>query len=69
MIKPTIRIHNIETNEVIDRKMTDLEFEEYQKEQEKWKTFLNETQLKKVERQAILSKLGISEEEMRLLLS
>ena len=31
MTKPMIRIHNTETNEVIDREMTDAEFVEYQK--------------------------------------
>jgi hypothetical protein len=30
MTKPIIRIHNIETNEVIDREMTDDEFAQYQ---------------------------------------
>ena len=29
MTKPTIRIHNAETNEVIDREMTDAEFKQY----------------------------------------
>ena len=30
MTKPTIRIHNMETNEVIDREMTDAEFASYE---------------------------------------
>jgi hypothetical protein len=30
MTKPMIRIHNTETNEIIDREMTDAEFVEYQ---------------------------------------
>jgi len=30
MSNPTIRIHNIETNEVIDREMTDIEYAAYQ---------------------------------------
>jgi hypothetical protein len=29
MTKPIIRIHDIETNEVIDREMTDAEYEEF----------------------------------------
>ena len=32
MPNPMIRIHNTETDEVIDREMTDKEFEEYQAE-------------------------------------
>lgn len=33
MPKPTIRIHNTELNEVIDREMTDEEFAKYQEAQ------------------------------------
>lgn len=34
MTKPTVRIHNTETDEVIDREMTDAEYETYLAEQE-----------------------------------
>ena len=34
--KPTIRIHNIEIDEVIDREMTDDEFAQYQLDQQKF---------------------------------
>jgi len=34
MSRPTVRIHNAETNEVIDREMTDEEFAQYQVDQE-----------------------------------
>ena len=30
MTKPTIREHNVETNEVLNREMTDAEFADYQ---------------------------------------
>jgi hypothetical protein len=33
MTKPTVRIHNTETDEVIDREMTDAEYVIYQQEQ------------------------------------
>jgi len=33
MPKPTVRIHNTETNEVIDREMTEAEYEIYLQEQ------------------------------------
>ena len=32
MPNPMIRIHNTQTNEIIDREMTDKEFEEYKAE-------------------------------------
>jgi len=34
MTKPIVRIHNIETNEVIDREMTDDEFAAYTAQQQ-----------------------------------
>jgi hypothetical protein len=34
MPKPTVRIHNTETDEVIDREMTDAEYETYLAEKE-----------------------------------
>lgn len=33
MTKPIIRIHDVTTNELIDREMTDVEFEAYQAQQ------------------------------------
>ncbi len=33
MTKPIIRIHNTQTNEVIDREMTDAEFADWQTQQ------------------------------------
>jgi hypothetical protein len=33
MTNPTIRIHNVETDEIIDREMTAEEFAEYQADQ------------------------------------
>lgn len=33
MTKPMIRIHDVTTNEIIDREMTDAEFETYQAQQ------------------------------------
>jgi hypothetical protein len=69
MTKPMIRIHDIETNEVIDREMTDAEFEDYQELQAK--TEADKAALVKAEadKAALLIKLGITAEEAKLLLS
>lgn len=69
MSNPTIRIHNLETDEIIDRQMNDDELSEY--EIDKAKTLAEaktkaETKLSKV---ALLERLGITEEEAKLLLS
>ena len=68
MSKPMIRIHNIETNEVIDREMTDAEFAQYEANQAAQATEQAETQAKATARQALLTKLGITQEEAQLLL-
>jgi hypothetical protein len=68
-MKPTIRIHNIETNEVIDREMTDAEFAQYEKDKIEYANIKAEIKTKADEKQALLKKLGITAEEAILLLS
>ena len=66
MSKPTIRIHNITTNEIVDREMTNAEFTEYQAAQA---TSQAEAAARATAKAALLSKLGITAEEAVLLLS
>jgi len=69
MTKPMIRIHNTETNEVIDREMTDIEFVEYKKEQAQFEA-VKLAKAARVEAKAeLLQRLGITEDEAKLLLS
>jgi hypothetical protein len=68
MANPTIRIHDLETNEVIDREMTDAEFAIYQEEQAAAQLESQAQGAKAHERAALLERLGITEEEARLLL-
>lgn len=66
---PKIKIHNVETNSEIEREMTSAELKQYEKEldrvaqQEKDKSDALSRKL------ALLEKLGITEEEAKLLLS
>lgn len=69
MSKPMIRIHNTETNEIIDREMTNAEFAQYQKDQAKYAAEKAEAEAKATAKAALLEKLGISEDEARLLLA
>jgi hypothetical protein len=69
MTKPTIRIHNIETNEVIDREMTDAEFTQYEADQAAQAATQAEAEAKANARQSILDRLGLTAEEAKLLLS
>jgi len=68
MSKPIIRIHNIETNEIIDREMNDTEFAKYEAEQAAQIAQQAEADAKAAEKQALLDKLGITADEAKLLL-
>ena len=69
MNKPMIRIHNTETNEVIDREMTDAEFASYQADKEIDAAREAEAEAKATAKVALLAQLGITEEQAKLLLS
>ena len=67
-----IRIHNLETQEIIDREMTDDEVAQFQAEQAA-QDKLNgelaaEAEAKAAQRQAILDRLGLTADEAKLLL-
>ena len=73
MNRPKIRIHNIETNEIIDREMSVEEYKKFQQEEKKYLEFKAneeaEAEAKAAEKQALLAQLGITEEQAKLLLS
>ena len=69
MTKPMIRIHDLETNEIIDREMTDDEFAAYEIDQASISQANDEALEKEELRTALLTKLGITAEEAALLLS
>jgi hypothetical protein len=69
MSKPMIRIHNTETNEIIDREMNDDEFAQYKLDEANTKKREAEAKAKATAKAALLSKLGITDEEASLLLS
>ena len=66
--KPMVRIHNTETDEVIDREMTDDEFAEYQAAQVESAAKQAEAEAKATARQAILDRLGLTADEAAILL-
>lgn len=69
MKKPIVRIHNTETNEIIDREMTDKEFDAYQIQQAESLARKEEEDTKQAAKLVLLERLGISAEEAQLLLS
>ena len=68
MTKPMIRIHNVATNEIVDREMTDAEFAQYEADQAAQAAEQATANAKAAQRRAILEHLGITEEEARILL-
>jgi len=69
MTNPTIRIHNLATDEVIDREMTAAEYKIYEADQAREVTRQAEAEAKATAKAALLSKLGITATEAALLLS
>jgi hypothetical protein len=70
MTKPMIRIHNTETDKVIDREMTDDEFEKYQAGEAKQAIKLAEAEAKaqaKATAEGKLAALGLTTDDLRAL--
>ena len=66
--RPIIRIHDAETNEIIDREMNDAEFAAYEADQATQVALKAEADAKAAARQAILDRLGLTADEAKLLL-
>jgi len=68
MTKPMVRIHNVETGEIVDREMNDAEFAQYEAEQADRQTKADEQAAKDEAKAALLERLGITADEAALLL-
>ena len=66
--RPMVRIHNTETDEVIDREMNDVEFAQYQTDQENNQARKAEAEAKETAKAAILDRLGLSADELKTIL-
>ena len=66
--RPMIRIHNSQTDEVIDREMNDAEFTQYEADQTAQGVAEAAAAQKAADRAALLAQLGITEEQAKLLL-
>ena len=68
MAKPMIRIHNTETNEVIDREMTNAEFAIYEADQAAQAIAEAEAKAKETAKAAILDRIGLTADELKTIL-
>ena len=69
-MKPTIRIHDMATNEVIDREMTDAEYAEHQKQQAEGLAMAKakeEAEAAKASAQSKLEALGLTVDDLKAL--
>jgi hypothetical protein len=69
MTKPTIKIHNTETNEIIEREMNTAEFSDYETDQSRIAADVAKDEARATQKAALLERLGITEDEARLLLA
>ena len=66
--KPIIRIHNLETDEVIDREMNDAEFSQYQANKIAQEAAQAEADVKATAKAAILDRIGLTADELKTIL-
>jgi len=66
--RPIIRIHNTETDEVIDREMNDAEFVQYQADQAAQAIAKAEAEVKENTKAAILDRIGLTADELKTIL-
>jgi hypothetical protein len=66
--RPMVRIHDISTDEVIDREMNDAEFTQYQAQQSEQAQAQAEAEAKAAEKSALLARLGLTEDELKTIL-
>jgi len=69
MTKPMVREHDLATNKIVDREMTDAEFAAYQAEQAEINAQEAAKAQAEIDKAALLEKLGITADEAKLLLS
>jgi hypothetical protein len=68
MANPMIRIHNAETNVIVDREMTAAEYADYLEQQNNRQSEIDAQAAKIEAKAALLERLGITEDEAKLLL-
>ena len=68
MSRPLIRIHNAETDEVIDREMTAAEFKIYEADKSAQAVAQAEADAKETAKAAILNRIGLTADELQTIL-
>jgi hypothetical protein len=69
MTKPTIKIHNVQTGEIIEREMSAAELKQYEADQLAFEAKTQAEAQKAIDKAALLEQLGITADQAKLLLS
>lgn len=69
MTNPTIKIHNVETGEIVERLMNTAELKQWELDKTAAEAKAQAETTKAAEKAALLSQLGITEDQAKLLLS
>ena len=69
MTRPIITEHNVTTGEIVEREMNDEEFAQYEKDEIAEAARIEADAQKAADKAALLAKLGINDDEAKLLLS
>jgi len=68
MTRPMVRIHNTETDEVIDREMNDAEFAAYEADKASIKAAEAAKAKAEADKAGLLKRLGLTEDELKTIL-
>jgi len=63
-----VRIHNLETNEIIDREMNDAEIAEYEADKTAQAIAAEAKAKAEADKAALLARLGLTEDELKTIL-
>jgi hypothetical protein len=66
--RPMVRIHDLATDEVIDREMNDAEFTQYEADKAAQAEKKAEEETKAADKSALLARLGLTEDELKTIL-
>ena len=66
--RPMVRIHDLATDEIVDREMNDAEFAELQSRQEMFVVEKAEAEAKETAKAAILDRIGLTADELKTIL-
>jgi len=68
MTKPMVRIHDAQTDQIVDREMTTVEFKQYEKDQKETLNRKAEADAKALAKQVILDRIGLTADELKTIL-